>query len=125
MIRLFFISLFMIFSLSSIKAQQVSPTDVIQNNVILFLPNATKGQLDNLSFEFEKYHQIKKAVYVPGNHKCLAIETKPDNNIRFYSDIIKIVSAHIPLSEIKLKTPEAYTEIYGKGDNNTFITVKK
>lgn len=125
MLRFIYLFIFTFFLLGNSKAQQVTSTDVIQDKVIFYLPNATKAQLDNLTLEFEKYSQIKSAVYVPGIHHCLLMEVRPDNNLKFFSDAMKIVIMHIPMNEIILKTPSAYAEIYGKGNDGSYVTIKK
>lgn len=117
----------LLFTFFGLNAQEVSPTDKIIDKVVLYLPNHTKSQLDNLATNFATIPQITKAVFVKEKHNCLLIDVQPDNAIQFYSDIIKLVSMQFPLNEIKLKTPAAYTEIFGKGDNgNTikFTTIK-
>lgn len=124
MARIFTFLMFSLFAFAS-QAQEVTPNDRIQEKVILYLPNHTKAQLENLGEDFKKYRQIKTAVFVPNEHNCLLLDIKTDNEIQFYSDIIKIVSAQIPFSDIKLKTPAAYDQINGKGDNNSFIILKK
>lgn len=124
MLRVFLITVFTGIFFCNADAQEISSSDRIQEKVILYLPTATKAQLDNLADEFTKHKQIKKAVYVPGEHKCLLIDVKPDNEIIFYSDIMKIVCSQIPLKDMVLKTPSAYNEIYGKGDNGAFTTLK-
>lgn len=118
-------SLVLLLSFITSKAQDVSPTDRIQDKVILYLPTYTKTQLDNLADVFKNVHQIKKAIFIPNQHNCLVMDVKPDKDIQFYSDIIKLVSAQFNLNDIKLKTPDAYDAINGKGDNGAFTTLKK
>jgi hypothetical protein len=124
MIRIISLFFFLSFVLKA-NAQEITPNDRIQEKVILYLPNHTKAQLENLGEDLKKIRQIKTAVFAPSEHNCLLLDIKTDNEIQFYSDIIKIVSARIPFNEIKLKTPAAYDQINGKGDNNTFIILKK
>lgn len=124
MYRFFLIAFFaVIFSCNS-YAQVMSTTDAIVDKVVLYIPAAGKAQLDNLAVEFEKYSQIKKAYFVAGQHNCLLIDMKPDNNLHFYGDIMKIVSLQIPLPDMILKTPLAYDEIYSKGDSVDLVTLK-
>lgn len=125
MLRSFLVIFFVMFFFAPVVSQQISSGDLIQDKVILYLPNATKSQLDNVAAELEKHPQIKNAVYVPGVHHCLLMEIRPDNNIKFFGDAMKIVTMHIPVNEIILKTPSAYAEIYGKGNDGSYVTLKK
>lgn len=125
MFRIILIAFFAVILSGNSYSQVMSPSDAIVDKVVLYIPNASKAQLDNLAIEFGNYTQIKKAYYVANQHNCLLMDVKPDNNIRFYGDLMKIVSLQIPLPEMILKTPLAYSEIYGKGDNDKIVTLKQ
>src|SRR5258708_5623079 len=109
------------------KSQEAIPeSDPLQTQAILVFPAPTSAQLNSLKIEFAKYPQILSAVYVFQNHNCLLINLANSNtNFTYYRELIKTMSSIINYTDIKIKTPSAYTVISNDvGDVNTSFVVK-
>jgi hypothetical protein len=106
--------------------EAIKPSDALQEKAVLVIPNISNAQLDELKAGFENYWQVEKAVYVYKNHNCLLIDFKNNSDLKFYTDLLKIIKvcSSINTDTILIKTPLAYLEILGKDDGDNIVDIK-
>jgi len=128
MIKKFTFLVFIILAFSVRSQTEIKITDPIpQNKAILVIPGITAQQLQSIKTEFAKYDEIVQSVYVYQNHNALLVTFSTTANIKFYSDLVKIIQGATTLSEsdIKIKTSEAFKQIMPDGDDpNSHFIVK-
>lgn len=121
-----FILFFLVVAAFCCKAQEIKPADLIPQKSVIVIPDISTTQLDALKNEFEKHQEIIAATYIYKNHNCLLVTMGNNNKLKFYGDLLKIiqVATNITSEKIFLKTPLAYEEIMGKGDDTNNFIVK-
>jgi hypothetical protein len=118
------LSFLIISFISRSQTEAIPLSDFLQTQVVLYVPTATSGQLNNLQTEFANQPQIDAAVFI-SPHNCLLINMGVVNNPRFihYAELVKLISQYINYKEIYVKTPTAYNEIMNS-PNTTSTTLK-
>lgn len=121
-----FILFFLVVAAFNSNAQEINSGDLIPQKSVIVIPDISTTQLVALKNEFEKHQEIISATYIYKNHNCLLVTMGDNNVLKHYGDLLKIiqVATNITSQQMFLKTPLAFEEIMGMGDDSNNFIVK-
>lgn len=100
--------------------------DTLPSRVILVLENISTQKLDDLKNILIDIPEITDALFVSNTHQCLIadVDLNAGNEITSYHDLMKRIHKAYPYRDIKIKSPEAFDDIFKSTGNNQMNVLK-
>lgn len=100
--------------------------DTLHSRSVMVFKGITSGQLDSVKTILTDIPEVTDALFVSGVHECIIFDINLNlgNTVTSYYDLAKRLHAAFTMDNVRIKNPDAATEIIQNSGANLFNVLK-